>query len=177
MRVYLGADHAGYELKQHLAEHLPKHGYEVVDLGAHTYDPADDYPAYCLHAGTRVVADPGSLGVVAGGSGNGEQIAANKVPGVRAALAWNLETARLARQHNDANVLGIGGRMHTPDETLSIVMAFLETGFSGDQRHRSRIAQITEYENSRRLPPLPANPQQTSVPRTRGRPHPPQGRP
>src|SRR6266536_2775142 len=102
MRVYLGADHAGYELKVHLAGQLAAGGYEVVDLGAEAYQPEDDYPPYCLDAAARVVADPGSLGVVVGGSGNGEQIAANKVPGARAALAWNTETARLARAHNDA---------------------------------------------------------------------------
>ena len=105
MRVYLGSDHAGFELKVHLANHLAKQGYDVVDVGPHAYDPDDDYPAFCLHTGARVVADPGSLGVVIGGSGNGEQIAANKVAGVRAALAWNIETAQLAREHNDANVV------------------------------------------------------------------------
>src|SRR4051812_10186865 len=116
MRVYLGSDHAGYELKEHLAGHLAAAGYEVVDMGAPAFDPDDDYPPYCTAAGERVVADPGSLGVVIGGSGNGEQIAANKVVGVRAALAWNTETARLARQHNDANVVAIGARQHTRDE-------------------------------------------------------------
>src|SRR5690606_20713762 len=105
MRVHLGSDHAGFELKQHLAGWLADHGYEVVDHGPTEYDPDDDYPVFCLRAARGVVADPGSLGIVLGGSGNGEQIAANKVAGVRAALAWNEETAALARQHNDANVL------------------------------------------------------------------------
>src|SRR2546430_15222776 len=104
MRVYLGADHAGYELKVHLASYLPTQGYQVIDIGAARFDPNDDYPLYCLRAGARVADDPGSLGVVIGGSGNGEQIAANKVPGVRAALAWNPDTARLSREHNHANV-------------------------------------------------------------------------
>src|SRR3954453_14092796 len=113
MRVYLGSDHAGFELKSHLVNHLAKQGYDVVDVGPWSYDPEDDYPAYCLATGARVVADAGSLGVVIGGSGNGEQIAANKIPGVRAALAWNPETARLAREHNDANVVAIGARQHT----------------------------------------------------------------
>ena len=121
MRVYLGADHAGYELKVHLARQLATQGFDVVDVGAASFDPDDDYPAFCFHTGARVVADPGSLGVVIGGSGNGEQIAANKVPGVRAALAWSLETAHLAREHNDANVVGIGARMHTLDEATAIV--------------------------------------------------------
>ncbi|HEY3010981.1 MAG TPA: ribose-5-phosphate isomerase [Micromonosporaceae bacterium] len=152
MRVYLGADHAGYELKVHLASYLAKQGYEVVDLGAHAYDPEDDYPSFCLAAGTRVVADPGSLGVVVGGSGNGEQIAANKVIGVRAALAWNVETAQLSRQHNDANVVGIGARQHTLDEATVIVEAFLTTAFSGDKRHARRIAQVAAYERTHDLP-------------------------
>src|SRR3954447_1233369 len=123
MRVYLGSDHAGYELKVHLVHHLGNQGYEVVDVGPPSFDPDDDYPAYCLHTGARVVADPGTLGVVIGGSGNGEQIAANKVPGVRAALAWNVETARLSREHNDANVCSVGARMHTLDEATAIVTA------------------------------------------------------
>jgi ribose 5-phosphate isomerase B len=155
MRVYLGADHAGYELKVHLANHLAKQGYEVVDMGAHEFNPDDDYPAYCLHAGARVVADPGSLGVVIGGSGNGEQIAANKVAGVRAALAWSVETATLARQHNDANMVGIGARQHTLDEASEIVEAFLAAPFSNGARHSRRIAQVEEYERTGTLPPLP----------------------
>jgi ribose 5-phosphate isomerase B len=155
MRVYLGSDHAGFELKQHLVNHLAKEGYEVVDIGAHVYDAADDYPTFCLHTGAKVVGDPGSLGVVIGGSGNGEQIAANKVAGVRAALAWNLETAQLSRQHNDANVVGIGARQHTLDEAAAIVEAFLSTPFSGDPRHVRRIEQVEAYEQARSLPPLP----------------------
>jgi ribose 5-phosphate isomerase B len=154
MRVYLGSDHAGYELKVHLVSLLPGEGYEVVDVGPAVFDPDDDYPTFCLHTGARVAADPGSLGVVIGGSGNGEQIAANKVPGVRAALAWSRETARLSREHNDANVVGIGARMHPLDEALAIVMTFLATPFSGGERHARRIAQIAEYERGRELPPL-----------------------
>lgn len=155
MRVYLGSDHAGFELKEVLAAHLTGAGHEVVDVGATAYDPDDDYPPYCLHVGMRVVADPGSLGVVIGGSGNGEQIAANKIPGVRAALAWSEETARLARQHNDANVVGIGGRMHSVNEALAIVTTFLDTPFSHEQRHARRIKAIADYERTRDLPPLP----------------------
>jgi ribose 5-phosphate isomerase B len=154
MRVYLAADHAGYELKVHLANHLAKQGYEVVDIGAQKFDPDDDYPAFCLHAGVRVVADPGSLGVVIGGSGNGEQLAANKVAGVRAALAWSVETATLARAHNDANVAGIGARQHTLDEATGIVEAFLATPFSHAPRHSRRVAQVAEYEQTRALPPI-----------------------
>ena len=155
MRVYLGSDHAGYELKQHLVEHLGKQGHEVVDVGPHVYDPEDDYPPFCLNAGAKVVADPGSLGIVIGGSGNGEQIAANKVPGVRAALAWSLETARLGREHNDANIVSIGARQHTLDEATELVTAFLSTAFSGNERHARRITQVGEYELDHKLPDLP----------------------
>ncbi|SCF41371.1 ribose 5-phosphate isomerase B [Micromonospora matsumotoense] len=156
MRVYLGSDHAGVELKVHLANHLAKQGYELVDVGPPAFDPDDDYPTFCLHTGDRVVADPGSLGVVIGGSGNGEQIAANKVVGVRAALAWSVETAQLGRQHNDANVVAVGARQHTLDEAAAIVEAFLTTPFSGNERHARRIAQVAEYERTRELPDLPA---------------------
>ncbi|MBQ0977691.1 MULTISPECIES: ribose-5-phosphate isomerase [Micromonospora] len=155
MRVYLGSDHAGFELKVHLANHLAKQGYDVVDVGPHSYDPDDDYPTFCLHTGDQVVADETGLGVVIGGSGNGEQIAANKVAGVRAALAWSVETAQLARQHNDANVVAIGARQHTLDEATGIVEAFLNTPFSGNERHARRINQVAEYERTRQLPVLP----------------------
>ncbi|KKJ93456.1 ribose-5-phosphate isomerase [Micromonospora sp. HK10] len=156
MRVYLGSDHAGFELKVHLANHLATQGYDVVDVGPHAFDPDDDYPAFCLHTGQRVVDDPASLGVVIGGSGNGEQIAANKIAGVRAALAWNVDTAQLAREHNDANVIAIGARQHTLDEATALVEAFLTTPFSGNPRHARRITQVAEYEQSHRLPDLPA---------------------
>ncbi|MEH0972247.1 ribose-5-phosphate isomerase [Micromonospora sp. CPCC 205546] len=155
MRVYLGSDHAGFELKVHLVNHLTKEGHDVVDVGPHAFDPDDDYPAFCLHTGDRVVADAGSLGVVIGGSGNGEQIAANKVAGVRAALAWSIETAQLAREHNDANVVAVGARQHTLDEATAIVEAFLTTPFSGNERHARRIAQVADYETGRQLPALP----------------------
>ncbi|MEP6696491.1 MAG: ribose-5-phosphate isomerase [Pseudonocardiales bacterium] len=155
MRVYFGSDHAGFELKARLAAALAGQGHDVVDVGALTYDPEDDYPAYCLATAARVVADAGSLGVVVGGSGNGEQIAANKVAGARAALVWSEQTARLAREHNDANVAGVGARMHSPDEATAIIMAFVGTAFSEDARHARRIAQLAAYERSRELPDVP----------------------
>ncbi len=155
MRVYLGSDHAGFELKVHLANHLAKQGYEVVDVGPHAYDPDDDYPAFCLHTGARVVADPGSLGVVIGGSGNGEQIAANKVAGVRAALAWSVETAQLAR-HTTTRTWSRSAPASTPwTRRPRIVEAFLTTPFSGNERHARRIAQVAEYEKTRRAARLP----------------------
>ena len=154
MRVYLGSDHAGFELKQTLVSRLVAAGHEPVDLGAAAYDAEDDYPPYCLNTAARVVADPGSLGVVIGGSGNGEQIAANKVVGIRAALAWNAETARLSREHNDANVLAIGARMHPAEDAIALVLLFLATPFSGAERHARRIAELAQYEATRILPPL-----------------------
>jgi ribose 5-phosphate isomerase B len=157
MRVHLGSDHAGLELKQHLAATLTQEGHEVVDHGPHEYDREDDYPPFCLRAGEAVVADPGSLGVVIGGSGNGEQIAANKVRGVRSALAWSVQTATLARQHNDANVLAVGARMHSVPEATSFVLAYVAEPFSHDPRHERRIAMLADYESTGVLPPLPGS--------------------
>lgn len=149
MRIHIAADHAGYELKSILVEHLSAAGHDVVDHGAPVYDALDDYPAFCFAAGEAVVAEPGSLGIVLGGSGNGEQIAANKVPGVRAALAWSTTTAELARAHNDANVVALGARQHSVDAAVDIVEAFLAEPFSGDARHQRRIDQLAAYEAGR----------------------------
>lgn len=157
MRVYLGSDHAGFELKAHLVAHLATLGHEVVDVGPAHYDAQDDYPPFCVEAARRVLADPGSLGVVVGGSGNGEQIAANKVPGIRAALAWSVETATLARQHNDAQVVSVGARMHTAEEAAAFVAAFVATPFSGEPRHQRRIDTLAEYERTGVPPALPAD--------------------
>ncbi len=157
MRVYIGSDHAGFALKAHLVEHLRGAGHDVVDVGAARYDAADDYPPYCVEAARRTVADAGSLGVVIGGSGNGEQIAANKVPGCRAALAWSVETATLARQHNNAQVVAVGGRMHTVEQATAIADAFLATPFSEDKRHQRRIEMLAEYERTGTPPPLPVS--------------------
>ena len=148
MRVYLGSDHAGYELKGQLVEHLTGLGHDAVDCGALDYDPEDDYAPPCITAAVRMIADPGSLAVVIGGSGNGEQIAANKVREVRAALVWSDETARLAREHNDANVISLGGRNHPVSDALRFVEIFLATPFSGAERHQRRIAQVAEYEQT-----------------------------
>jgi ribose 5-phosphate isomerase B len=155
VRVYLGSDHAGFELKSVLADWVGLAGYEAVDCGPASFHSDDDYPPYVMRAAASVVADPGSLGIVIGGSGNGEQIAANKIRGVRAALAWSEETARLARLHNDANVLSLGARMHPVQDAIAFTKVFLETQFSGEARHARRIALISEYEESGVLPPLP----------------------
>jgi ribose 5-phosphate isomerase B len=155
VRVYLGSDHAGFELKTALIEWLASAGHEPVDCGPASYDPGDDYPVYVMRAASRAVGDPGSLGIVIGGSGNGEQIAANKISGVRAALAWTNETAQLARQHNDANVLSLGARMYPLADAIGFARVFIETPFSGEPRHARRLAMITDYEKTRALPPLP----------------------
>ena len=155
MRVYLGADHAGYELKQAIIAHLAAGGHEPVDCGAYAYDAEDDYPAFCIAAAVKTVADPASLGIVLGGSGNGEQIAANKVPGARCALAWSVETAQLAREHNNAQLIGIGGRMHSTEEALAIVDAFLNAAWSEAPRHQRRIDILADYEQNHIPPPVP----------------------
>jgi ribose 5-phosphate isomerase B len=146
MRVFLGSDHAGFELKARLVAHLSELGHDPVDCGVHTFDPLDDYPPPCIAAAARTVADPGSLGVVIGGSGNGEQIAANKVRGVRAALIWNDETAKLAREHNNANVMSLGARDHADADAIRFVDIFVATPFSNAERHQRRIAMLDEYE-------------------------------
>ena len=157
MRIYLGADHAGFEQKNQIKAHLEKAGHEVIDCGAHEYDVADDYPAFCIAAAEAVVANPGSLGIVLGGSGNGEQIAANKVKGARCALAWSVETAKLAREHNNAQLIGIGGRMHTEEEALAIVDAFVSQPWSEEERHQRRIDILSKYEETGVAPEVPGN--------------------
>jgi ribose 5-phosphate isomerase B len=161
MRVHLGSDHAGLELKEHLLNWLADHGHEAVDHGPFVYDAVDDYPVFCLRAAEAVAADQqdgvSALGVVIGGSGNGEQMAANKVKGVRSALVWSEETAVLAREHNDANVISVGGRMHTVDDMTRFVEVFLGTEFTGEERHVRRIGMLTDYEKTGNLPPLPAS--------------------
>ncbi|WP_296667493.1 ribose-5-phosphate isomerase [Demequina sp.] len=149
MRIHIAADHAGFELKQHLLGHLSQAGHEMVDHGAFEYDALDDYPPMCIAAAEAVAASPGDLGIVIGGSGNGEQLAANRVPGIRAALIWSVETAKLARQHNDAQVGSLGGRMHSLEEATAIADAFVGEPFSGDERHQRRIDLMTEYEGRR----------------------------
>ncbi|QUL80683.1 ribose-5-phosphate isomerase [Brevibacterium sp. SMBL_HHYL_HB1] len=150
MKVHLGTDHAGFEFKEVLRTHLEKAGHEVVDHGALEYDALDDYPAFCIAAAQGVVDDRAAgveaLGVVIGGSGNGEQMAANLVKGARTALAWNPEISKLARAHNDAQIVAVGARQHPEDEAIAIVEAFLAEPFSGDDRHARRIAIMADYE-------------------------------
>lgn len=152
MRVHIGGDHAAWELKQALVAALSTDGHDVVDHGPHEYDAQDDYPRFCIPAAEAVVAESGSLGVVLGGSGNGEQIAANKVAGARAALAYDTDTARLAREHNDANVVAIGARKHSEDEAIDLVRVFLTTDYSGEERHTRRIELLAAYQADGHLP-------------------------
>ncbi|SDK71408.1 ribose 5-phosphate isomerase B [Cryobacterium psychrotolerans] len=155
MRIHIATDHAGLDFSRHLMKHLTAAGHEVIDHGPQSYDALDDYPAFCINAAQAVVNDRAggvaALGVVFGGSGNGEQMAANKVRGARAALAWNLSTARLAREHNDANVISIGARQHTVEDATDFIDAFIAEPFSGDERHARRIAQLGEYETTGRI--------------------------
>lgn len=152
MRVHIATDHAGMELSAHLVRHLNASGYEVIDHGPQEYDAEDDYPAFCLRAAEAVAAEFGqghaSLGIVLGGSGNGEQISANKVRGIRAALAWNTETAALAREHNNANIVALGGRQHSTEEATAIIEAFLSGSWSDEERHCRRIGKIAHYETT-----------------------------
>jgi ribose 5-phosphate isomerase B len=157
MRVHLGSDHAGFELKERLVERLVELGHEPVDHGPVVYDAVDDYPPFVLRAAEGVAQEPGSLGIVIGGSGNGEAIAANKVKGVRCALAHSEETARLGREHNDANVVSIGARMHDEAAAVRFVELFLATSYSGEDRHTRRIQMLSAYENDGVLPPLPGS--------------------
>ncbi|MDR1513369.1 MAG: ribose-5-phosphate isomerase [Propionibacteriaceae bacterium] len=146
MRVHIGTDHAAFETKEAIVAALRRSGHDVVDHGARSFDPEDDYPVFIIPTAEAVVADPGSLGVVLGGSGNGEAIAANKVKGARAALVHNLDTARLAREHNDANIASLGARQHTVDEAVALATAFLDARFTGEARHQRRLDLLTRYE-------------------------------
>lgn len=151
MKIHIATDHAGLEFKSKLAEHLAQAGHEVVDHGAYQYDPSDDYPEFIIAAAEAVAHDQSggvqALGVVFGGSGNGEQMAANKVRGIRAALVWNESTAKLARQHNNANIISIGAREHSEDEAMQLIDWFVAEPFSDEERHIRRISQIRDYES------------------------------
>jgi ribose 5-phosphate isomerase B len=153
MRVYLGSDHAGFALKARLIERVAELGHEAIDCGPQDYRDGDDYPPYCLLVGTQVVSDVGSLGIVIGGSGNGEAIAANKVKGVRCAVAFSDDTARLGREHNNANVLSLGARMYDEATAVRFAELFLETPFSAAERHERRLALLAGYEQTGVLPP------------------------
>ncbi len=145
MKITIGADHAGLTLKDHLVDELKRMGHEVADIGTHSPDPVD-YPPICAAVGRAVVAGEADRGIVVGGSGQGEQISANKVRGVRAALCNDLYTARLSREHNDANVLAMGGRIVGSGLASEILEVWLGAAFTGG-RHERRIEQIADIEN------------------------------
>jgi ribose 5-phosphate isomerase B len=146
MRIAIGSDHAGVTLKQHLVGVIRNLGHEVDDRGTHS-EASVDYPAICADVAREVVAQRAQRGIVLGGSGQGEQIAANKVAGIRAALCNDLYTARMSREHNDANVLAMGGRIVAPGLADEIIELWLNTGFEGG-RHQRRIDQIMAIENA-----------------------------
>lgn len=152
MRIHIATDHAGMELSSFLVQELTALGHELIDHGPKVYDALDDYPGFCIAAAQGVVKDQQAgveaLGIVLGGSGNGEQIAANKVQGIRAALIWNQSTAKLAREHNDANVAAVGARQHSNAEVLELIRLFIAEPFSNDERHVRRIGKIATFEKS-----------------------------
>ena len=147
MRIAIGADHAGFALKQHLLATLRRLGHEIADHGTHNEEPVD-YPEICAGVARAVVSGQADRGIVLGGSGQGEQIAANKVAGARAALCNDIYTARMSRRHNDANVLAIGGRIVAPGLADEILAVWLETPFEGG-RHQRRLDQIAAIERAR----------------------------
>lgn len=147
MKVYLAADHAGFELKEKVKEYLQKNGYEVEDYGAFQFDKADDYPDFISKAAVGVSKDPLSKGIVFGKSGAGECMVANKIKGVRAFLGINKENVKLAREHNDANVLSLGSAFVTEEQAPELVKLFLETPFSNEERHKRRINKIKIIED------------------------------
>jgi ribose 5-phosphate isomerase B len=152
MRIHIATDHAGMELSAFLVRELSAVGHELIDHGPTVYDALDDYPGFCIAAAQGVIADQSAgveaLGIVLGGSGNGEQMAANKVKGIRAALIWNESTAKLAREHNEANVAAVGARQHSQEEVLKLVQLFIAEPFSNDERHVRRIGKIASFENT-----------------------------
>lgn len=144
MKVYIGSDHAGYELKEKLKVYVSSLGHDIEDMGAFELEKDDDYPDFIKPVAHAVAENPDSMGIVLGGSGEGEEMAANKVEGVRATEYYggNLEIVKVSREHNDANVLSLGARFVTEDEALQATKLFLETPFSNEERHIRRIEKI-----------------------------------
>lgn len=145
--VYLGADHGGYQLKEELKVWLAENNIPGEDMGAHSFDPEDDYPDFIIPVAKKIASDPQSLGIIIGRSGNGEVIAANKVKGIRAALCLDEAMARKAREHNNANILSLGADYISQDEAKKIVKVFISASFSNEERHIRRIEKIKAIEN------------------------------
>jgi RpiB/LacA/LacB family sugar-phosphate isomerase len=148
MRIAIGSDHAGFALKERLKRELERIGHQVEDLGTHAAEPPVDYPDFCIPVAERVATGRAERGIVLGGSGIGEAIAANKVAGVRAAVVTSDETARLTRLHNDSNVLALGGRTHRHEDAVRWLTIWLDTPFEGG-RHVPRLKKIADYESAR----------------------------
>ena len=146
-KIFLGTDHAGFELKEEIKKSLQKEGYKVEDQGAFSYDEKDDYPEFIFKAAKKVSENQGSKGIIFGGSGQGEAIVANKVPGIRAVVYYgNKDVITLSRAHNDANILSIGARFVSKKEAIGAVKSWLSTSFSNEERHKRRIYQISKVE-------------------------------
>ena len=146
VKVYIATDHGGYELKEILKNWLKEQGYEVEDMGAHTLDPQDDYPDFIVPLARKVAQNPDSLGIISGRSGNGEAIAANKIKGIRATICINVEMAKKAKEHNNANILSLGADYMSVEDAKKIVQKFLDTPFSNAERHIRRLKKIEELE-------------------------------
>ena len=147
MKVYLASDHAGFELKEKIKSYLISDNFEVEDMGALSLDPTDDYPLIISKAAEQIEKNPQNFAIVFGKSGAGEEIVANKFKGVRAVLGFSEENVKLAREHNDANILSIGSEFEDLEKTKKLIKIFLETKFSGEDRHTRRIEEIKDIED------------------------------
>jgi len=148
MKLYIASDHAGYWLKEDIKQDLRSYGHEVVDVGNNQYDPNDDYPDFVIACAEKVSGDYGAMGIVVGRSGNGEAMAANKVKGIRAVLCLSDDMAKLAREHNNANVMSLGSEFVDAHKAERIVAVFIDTPFPGEERHVRRTDKISSYENT-----------------------------
>lgn len=148
MKVFVASDHAGFELKEKVKGYLLGKGFDVEDLGALQFDKQDDYPDFIAIAAKKVSENPGSFGIIFGKSGAGEAIVANKIKGIRAIIGFSEENVRLARLHNDANVLSLGSAFITPDQANGLIELFIATEFSNEERHKRRIEKIKKIEDS-----------------------------
>ncbi|MCL5746877.1 MAG: RpiB/LacA/LacB family sugar-phosphate isomerase [Patescibacteria group bacterium] len=147
MKVYLAADHAGFKLKEEIKKYLSEQNYDVEDSGAFSFEKDDDYPEFISKAAEKVSENPDSKGIIFGKSGAGEEIVANKFKNIRAVLGFSEENVRLSREHNDANILSLGSEFETLEKAKVLVKIFLETPFSGEERHKRRIEEIEDIEN------------------------------
>lgn len=148
MKIYLAADHAGFKLKEEIKKYLSEQNYEVEDSGAFSFEKDDDYPEFISKAAEKVSENPDSKGIIFGKSGAGEEIVANKFKNIRAVVGFSEENVRLSREHNDANILSLGSEFESLEKAKVLVKIFLETPFSGEERHRRRIEEIENIEEN-----------------------------